>query len=326
MPIKFLRPVFFGLVTVAVLAAAGCTSPTLSPSPTRSPVQTAPGGATTVVAGNCAECHDDSTVVMGTRLQWQKSLHGSGESYERSVTASCAGCHSHERFVSLVVPGGNFTQSREGVMNPSPPNCRTCHQVHKTYTASDWALQVEKPVTFVVGGTFDGGAGNLCVNCHQPRRTGPAVGDGTVNVDSERWGPHHGVQGTSFVGTGGYGVDGTPSIHYAPVGNTCVACHMENNGHEMEPTVTSCQGCHSGLTDFDYNGVQTDVRAKIAELKRMLETRGLLRNDLAVPGDYTEAQAGAIWNYLAVTEDGSFGVHNPVYLEALLDKGIEGLR
>ena len=227
----------------------------------------------------------------------------------------------------MLAAGQNFSQVKQGVTNPTMPNCRTCHQIHTTYTEADWALTTRSAVQFVAtGGTFAKDASNICANCHQPRMAPPAAGSGDVNVNSVRWGPHHGVQGTSLIGVGGYGVDASPSIHYSSTKDACVTCHMNNGRHEMEPALEACLTCHPGATDFDINGVQTEIKGLVTELKGLLETKGLLKDDLAVPGTYPESQAGALWNYLGVTEDSSFGVHNPNYLRELLQSAIASLK
>ena len=280
-----------------------------------------------VTAGNCVVCHNETTLVLAKQIQWERSIHGSGEAYLRGTSASCAGCHSSEGFVAMLDGGKNFSEVKEGVTNPTGPNCRTCHEIHTAYTEQDWARRTEQPVNFVTTkNTYNAGAGNLCANCHQPRSAPPTTGSGNVTVDSVRWGPHHGVQATSFLGVGGFGVDGSASVHYSTIKNGCPTCHMVNGRHEMIPDVAACQSCHLGLANFDNNGVQKEVKGMIAELKGLLETRGILSNDLPVPGTYPEKQAKALWNYLSVTEDGSSGVHNPKYIESLLQTSINAMK
>ncbi len=46
----------------------------------------------------------------------------------------------------------------------------------------------------------------------------------------------------------------------------------------------------------------------------------------AVPGTYSSARAGALWNYLTVLEDRSDGVHNPKYAKDLLQAAIDALK
>jgi hypothetical protein len=100
---------------------------------------------------------------------------------------------------------------------------------------------------------------------------------------------------------------------------------MVNDRHEMEPDITSCEICHSDIESFDYNGVQTEVKEMLEELGGLLEAKGLLEDGHPVLGTYPEEQAGALWNYIAVVEDGSLGVHDPDFIRAILQVGIDAL-
>jgi len=216
--------------------------------------------------------------------------------------------------------------------NPSRIDCRACHQVHTSYTGDDWALETTAAVPLYAfeGVTFDGGMGNLCANCHQPRRAFPAATDGKVKVDSTHWGAHHGPVASMLMGVGaGGGVEGKPSMHVTTVENTCVACHMGGDAaaHSFTPNVTACQACHADAKNFDINGVQTEIKAKLEEVKAALIAKGLLDAEgTIVVGDYPEAQAAALWNFLLVEEDKSMGVHNSTYANAMLDAALEALK
>jgi len=228
----------------------------------------------------------------------------------------------------MITAGSNPGQYADAQSNPTPPNCRTCHEIHNTYTDADFTLRTTDPVTlYVSGDTFDFGDGNLCANCHQPRATGPTVGGGEVEVTSTHWGPHHGPQSASFLGIGAYNTPTTVSPHYQVVENGCPQCHMVDARHEMTPAVAACTPCHAGATNFDIDGVQTEVEGMIEELGGMLQDAGLL-DDAGHPvvGTYPEAQAGALWNYISVEEDRSMGVHNPAYLKAMLQAGIDAMQ
>lgn len=281
-----------------------------------------------VASGDCIVCHNETTVVLAKNIEWERSLHSSGDSYLRSTAASCAACHSSEGFSSMLSTKQKFSEVKTGVSNPTMPNCRTCHEIHTRYTEEDWKLTTREPVNFVAtGGTYNAGAGNLCANCHQPRLAPPTPSNGNINIETLRWGPHHGVQGSSFLGLGGYSAPSRQSVHYSSkIQDGCATCHMENGRHEMAPSVQSCSPCHTGLTNFDYKGAQTQVKAQIVELKKLLEDKGMIKDDLPVPGTYPSAQAGAIWNYLVVTEDGSSGVHNPAFFRSILQSSIEAVR
>ena len=78
---------------------------------------------------------------------------------------------------------------------------------------------------------------------------------------------------------------------------------------------------------LDVNGLQTEIVEKLEQVKAALQAKGLMDADgVVVVGDYPEAQAGALWNYLFVEEDKSDGVHNPGYANALLDAALEALK
>lgn len=282
---------------------------------------------------SCAECHDTSDLITGKQTQWAMSAHGSGDAYVRGTSASCAGCHSGDAFVERLAAGLNPDEVAEGDPDPTRQDCRTCHMIHETYSFADFELRSEDPVTFYADPTvtFDGGEGNLCVNCHQPRRVIPDAVGGVISGISTHWGPHHGPQSAMLLGVGGGpGVTGAPHGHYGGPENSCVTCHLgENKNHTFEPEVETCQRCHSMATDFDYKGVQTEVDSLGTVLGDLLLTATPpLINENSEDGhpivsSAPEDQAIALWNWLYVIhEDKSMGVHNPDYAKALLQDGI----
>ncbi len=297
-------------------------------------------------AGDCAACHDDTTLVSGKQNQYALTTHITGRGWHYAgPRASCTNCHSHEGFTDMIAMGKTV---EEGVdrADASPPDCRTCHQIHTTYTEADWALTTTAPVTLLASGqTYDGGKGNLCANCHQPRREMEAE-NGIVNVNSTHWGPHHGPQATMLLGIGGAGVTGKPSAHYNMVEDTCATCHVGNDNHLFSPSMNSyaintCTDCHADASNFDIGGLQTEVEELIVELtvllsqKHMIETAshepyhaGDPLEDLhPVVGEYPEEEAAALWNWILIQiEDSSSGVHNPSYTKALLEYSIEALQ
>src|SRR5680860_353627 len=164
---------------------------------------------------------------------------------------------------------------------PTRQDCRACHDIHTSYTDADWSLETTAPVDMfeVEGQTYDGGEGNLCANCHQVRHIFSDYVDGdTAEVGSTHWGAHHGPQSAVLLGIAGAGdVEGSPSIHYSLVGDTCVTCHLgENNNHTFEPDTAACSTCHGDVDDFDIDGTQTDVQDKLDQLETALKADGLL--------------------------------------------------
>ncbi|HEX5132987.1 MAG TPA: hypothetical protein VFX92_10925 [Candidatus Krumholzibacteria bacterium] len=282
----------------------------------------------------CAQCHDDSNLITGKETQWAESLHGTGEAYLRGTSKDCAACHSGNGFAMAVAAGQAPNQVTQGDPNPTRQDCRACHNIHTTYTFEDFSLRTTKPVALyaIPGATFDGGEGNLCVNCHQPRRDAPVAVGGVVTGISEHWGPHHGPQSSMILGLAGAGATGTPHQHYG-VENTCVQCHLgSGKDHHFEPNVATCkqQACHPAATNFDINGRQTEIEALTDQLGDELLTLGLI-NENSPDGHPTvtsapEGQAYALWNWLYVAhEDKSVGVHNYPYAKALLEAGIAAL-
>ena len=212
-------------------------------------------------------------------------------------------------------------------------DCRTCHQIHKTYTKDDFALTTSAPVKLeALDATYDGGMGNLCANCHQQRTAFPAATDGKVKIDSTHWGGHHGPEAALILGVGGAGgVTGQPAAHYKAVKDTCVTCHLGGAGpdanHSFVPQVSTCVQCHADAKSLDVNGVQTEIKGKLDQVKAALQAKGLMdKNGVVVVGEYPEAQAAALWNYLFVLEDKSNGVHNADFANALLDNALTALK
>jgi hypothetical protein len=283
---------------------------------------------------SCTECHNDTTQLTGIQTEWSESLHATGEAYVRGTSASCAGCHSGGAFSARIAAGLSPDAVEAGDAHPTRQDCRTCHQIHTTFTGADYALETTDPVALyaVEGATFDGGEGNLCVNCHQPRRNGPVAENGVITGITTHWGPHHGPQSAMLLGVAGAGgVEGSPSKHYDQVDDTCVTCHMgENKSHTYEPDIAACQECHTDVENFDVNGVQTEVQAMLDELGDLLVAAGVLSEN--TPDGHptvTEAPENvgiALWNWIYVAhEDKSLGVHNASYTKALLQAGLDAM-
>lgn len=282
----------------------------------------------------CGQCHDSSDLITAKRTEWAESRHGLGESYVRGTSSSCAGCHSGSAFSERVVAGLEPDEVEAGDPEPTRQDCRACHMIHTTYTMEDFALETEAPVKLyaIEGATFDGGEGNLCANCHQPRRVFPEPVDGMITGITSHWGPHHGPQSAMLLGVGGAGdVDDMVSGHYGAVENTCVLCHMgEGDDHHFEPDIATCRKCHPGAASFDIEEVQTEVEALIDELGERLVAAGLIDENSEdghpIVSEAPVDEAIALYNWIYVAhEDKSEGVHNPDYAKALLEEGLERL-
>jgi hypothetical protein len=298
------------------------------------------------VAGNmvCVQCHNLDLKATVTS-QYDSSIHGTSQiiagkllfiyAGQGDSRKSCAICHTSEGFIERTFTGLDTIGA--GLALPQHIQCETCHDFHQTLDQEnegpDYAIRKMDPVSLIMTGhtsSIDlGNESNLCVNCHQPREAAPEDdGNGNFYVSNTHYGPHHGPQGTILDGIGGYEVAGSAAYpdpesttHFKDA--TCVKCHMHNFNHTFEPSLDACKECHDGITDFDFNGVQSDVLSFLSTLKGDLTTAGLLdANGSPVVGTYPVDQAGALYNYLMIEDDRSEGVHNPAYVKALLKNSI----
>ncbi len=346
--------VLLGVMIVVGLVLAACGAPgPVGPAGPAGP-QGEAGPVPAAADLSCTECHNDTTLITSKQAQFKEnSVHGTGESFVRGEGTACAGCHGSEGVKTRINAGLlPHDPSVVGVVNVSPFNCRTCHNIHTTYTKDDFSLTGgEQPVKFEYSdGTFDGGAGNLCANCHQIRNPKPEVKDGNIAITSQRYGTHYGTESQMLAGEGGLGLTGTPSMHYTKVKDTCVSCHMgEENNHTYLPKVARCQDCHADVKNFDVNGVQTEVKAMLEELHTLFVEKNLMNPDEVanpsslwgiydpaankwsnpsadVPLIVPEAVANAMWNYKFVTYDQSNGAHNTAYAKALLEAALETMK
>jgi len=317
-------------------ACAGAPGPA-GPAGPAGPVGPAgPAGAAPKASElSCTQCHNDTTLIDGPATSYATSVHATGDAFGIAGSRStCTGCHTGVGFSDRIAAGvTNPDKFTTVYANPTRIDCRTCHQIHTTYTKDDFALETTAavPLYALQGVSYDGGKGNLCANCHQGRTAIPAAAaDGTIKVDSTHWGAHHGPESDMLLGVGGSpDVAGAPSPHYLTVKDTCVACHMGGDAanHTFTPNVANCQTCHAGASNFDMKGAVTALDAKVAALKAALTKAGLLdKTGAPVVGNFPAAKAGALWNYLLVTEDKSHGVHNMPYANALMDASLAALK
>ncbi len=301
----------------------------------------------------CFTCHSDSDVALRVaRIQYENSVHAIAENSNRNRLyqasyQSCERCHTSQGFIAYVtgVPatGDNFTAIE----------CFTCHAPH---TSGDLRLRVETAVTLENGATFDRGPANLCATCHHSRANVLTTVVDSVNMNS-RYGPHHSNQGDMLIGENAYEYAGytyTSSWHSTGVSEGCISCHMSPSKHETVgghswwmrnedrafENIAGCNavGCHDtaplttldrpALADYDFDGtiegVQDEVTGLADSLKVLLQAANLL-NSSGVPVSRvvsTADSAGAVYNYVFIEEDRSFGVHNTNYSVGILMSAI----
>jgi hypothetical protein len=331
--------VLLGVLVLAAVVLSACAGPAGPVGPQGPAGPAGPAGADGKPASaadlSCTTCHNDTNLIAGKEIAWAASVHGSGPAAAYAGSnPTCTGCHSSSGFNAALAAGVNNADAQQSAAaNAGRIDCRACHDIHKTYTGDDWALKTTTAVKLVaLDATYDGGMGNLCANCHQQRTAFPAATDGKVSVTSTHWGGHHGPEAALLLGVGGAGgVEGQPGPHYQTVKDTCVTCHLGGAGtdanHTFTPQVATCVQCHADAKSLDVDGKQTEIQGKLEQVKAALQAKGLLDKDgNIVVGDYPEAQAAALWNYLFVEEDKSEGAHNYPYASALLDAALAALK
>ncbi len=289
---------------------------------------------------DCTTCHNESTELLTKILQYNQSQHALGDTYLRASSATCAPCHSSEGF-RMKIAGQEVT----GIVNPTPVNCRTCHNIHAADVKEDFDSNfdavTEAPVTLTAdmtnGAVVDFGKGNICANCHQARQRnyGLVVNGDSVTINSPYWGPHYGTQANILAGKGGFEVPGSlaynNSQHTLVVKDGCFKCHMdEEHNHTFKPLLSACVSCHGDeVKDFDHDGVQTEITGLLQQLQDLLVNEGLITIDNegeihTVRGITTTAnKAGALYNFRMAFSEGSEGIHNTKYTRALLTNSIE---
>jgi hypothetical protein len=299
----------------------------------------------TNAAATCQECHNFSDTIVAKIFQYNASKHASGSTLNEALTAGCAPCHSSQGFEEVLLTG--MFNDAAGITDAAPINCRTCHQIHKTYSRSDWSLAKTTQYrwrfdsTQLVNFTPDGGSANLCGRCHQARPASPGLPNPSSTTDSiaitsSRWGPHHGPQSNMLAAKGAFNdANFGTSPHKDHVG--CMGCHGANaqgnyvGGHTLTMTSAStgdnvavCKPCHSSATSFDIGGDQTAISILFQQLKVKLATINMLDTNtmLIKPKKYAQADLAVFWNFQLVYADRSMGVHNYQYTSDMLNAGI----
>lgn len=349
-------PVILGTAFLAFVVAcegpAGPQGPAGANGTDGAPGATGPQGAPGVSpVVNCQECHNSSTELLSRMIQYEHSVHYTGGNFERAADAACAVCHSHEGFVERLALGTDTIPA--GIDNPTPPNCRTCHMIHTNYDSTDLHLRTVAPVTLMLNdSTVDmAGASNLCIQCHQPRRAEPmpVVGDTAhIAITNTHYDLHHGPQGAVLAGTGAFEFPGTPAVVTGPSTHGtdagCQACHMataygdQAGGHTWNMTYTlhgavddnvaGCETCHihTGISDFNVDGKQTQVMTLLDSLEVLLQARGIVDSTgTVVVGTYTSDLTAAYLNWSMIGQDRSMGVHNPFFVISVLQNTIQAV-
>jgi len=284
---------------------------------------------------SCFECHSDSTTALVAAAgQAAYSKHASGSTLNEN-DSSCKGCHTSEGFVARATG----TTAPAVIENATAIVCFTCHAPH---TNGDFRLRWNSIATLQDGTQIDLGKANICSACHQSRRNVNTYVSDPVTM-STRFGPHHGPQSDMLIGSNGYEYDGYTyelSNHRTATEDGCLDCHFRATdryvvgGHsfnmeydldgEEVRNVAACAECHGEIDDFNEVGaVQDSVHMYAEQLYGILEAAGLMADGAPRAVAASADSAGAVYNYMMVIEDRSWGVHNAKYALGLLKSSIQ---
>jgi len=304
------------LLVMAAISLASCTKEGEKGEPGTNGTNGTDGTA------GCIECHNPDQVEL-IAAQYSFSKHEYGEAaFEEAGALNCTPCHTSEAFKYVVennIPS-TFTLLTSGKYRNDyltvdtdaygEITCSTCHSsLHTTYTTGDLGLTTVAPVSMTMWAgaktidlPADGGMGNLCVKCHQPRpfTTSNTLSDGNVvdyanlianpdilyydsavgnaapnkHLPSYRFHIHYGAVGAVYAGMGGieFGSGYENSAHTANA--SCQDCHMaeisgRSGGHTFfaAGNFKGCNAtdCHTDI-DEDSGPFWTSPREEITAL------------------------------------------------------------
>jgi len=235
----------------------------------------------------CKLCHAKA-VVDAIATEFEQAKHSWGTAaFEEAGNTTCAPCHEQKGYVYVCQNNTPTTFTWDGAGNkwvndytvPATDaigniSCFTCHSsLHTTYGTADIALTTVAPVPMTMWAgaktidvPADGGIGNLCAKCHQPRPitcnmdvTGRLLNYDSVknfpdvvmfdsaNPAANKWVKpsyrmhiHYGAVGAVYAGVGAIEYPGSRTYENSPHSTvaSCQACHM------AEP-MTGLAGGHS---------------------------------------------------------------------------------
>lgn len=312
---------FIGLLAVALTAGCGAR---------REPQPAPPGD------GERAEI--DISALVG---QWVESAHANILLLP-AQRDTCVVCHDGGAFAGQITEQAAI--DRDFFV---PVDCRACHTGHGA------ELLEAGVVTIPTAENVNGGAGAQCMACHNERRA-PEIGD------ENRSAPHASSQAGVFTATGGIRPEGFEfgsTRAHAELDNTCVACHMvrgeggfASHTFRVDNVEAACGRCHQNITnvnltaraDYDGDGEAKGLQEEVdGLLNRLAEAiaEALDGGSFETGGgriQFQDAQGQALaevpnevymaaYNHVLVTQDGSLGIHNPLFAVQLLQQSYRAL-
>ena len=302
--------------------------------------------ATTHWPGMCGRCHDEFA-------QWQKSRHSDPLAFGHAEVAAplisnCYKCHYTDGFINAAA-SGNVESFSYPMGTPVPvdtPNvsCDICHDPHRQST--------NNPV-----GIRTGSAGSVCGTCHEKKWQNATLRATAGEVENGyHWDDYSQYQdsGNPHLKTNGCvmchmatDITDSDSLGIAKVGGHGLRMRDAGTDGDLGTAddllnIGVCRTCHNGLDTFDHDGFQTAIRSKLTRLGDLLKGANHEFLPPFQPGKCATCHRGgtlrfinetadeilnnAYKNYSLILHDRSFGVHNPAYIERLLDDSIAAVQ
>jgi hypothetical protein len=302
-------------------------------------------------SGSCGQCHLEFA-------ELQKANHSDPLPfgyYEPSSgrLTSCYKCHYTKGYIGAVEQTAKpFHQFSYFPLTPisavpkDTPNvsCSVCHDPHDADTGNPYGLRT-------------GSAGTACDTCHYEKWQNAILEglagqfENAYHYPGENYTPYLGASNphrtaekcvlchmdTSVTANDANGV--------RKIGGHTM--RMRDYGDDQVPetsddilNIAVCQSCHPGLTTFDRNGKQAAIQAKLTTLSNMLKGENHDFLPANQPGSCARCHKGgtvpflndpegilehAYTNYKLVLNDRSWGIHNPGYINKLLQDSIDNI-
>ena len=239
----------------------------------------------------CGLCHEGSR--HGAFEEWAESVHGTFAltEFEDDGTEvagppgepNCVKCHNGQYYVAIQIRGDAAPTENLPIEDMVPGmhiTCATCHDPHNDQFEAQLRVDSTVPQIIPMGDVpVDGGKGNICISCHNGRRTLTDRDNSMAGTTSR--GFHGNSQGTMLFGIGaweypGYEYD-KDHPHATWNADSCVTCHMymrdyidSDNpklwGHKFEPQFITCLGCHTNQDEASMVPYMEDFQADILAL------------------------------------------------------------
>lgn len=281
---------------------------------------------------------------------------------EKVREGACVRCHNGKYFVKIQIDGEEEPKEELPESEATHIVCATCHDPHNGQYEAQLRTDSHADVIMPFDNTpVNAAVANICIHCHNGRRTRKNMED-NITQGGGRFGVHHNNQGNLFFAIGAIEFEGTDydrdHPHRELTEKKCVTCHMPKEefvgpedpaytGHTFFPRYEACLPCHvnaSNVTEMETftKDFQQDIKDLLAEFEAAWPAEW---KDLSNPenpklfnrpeptgnpphdGPPVDDSVGneyrrALWDYVYIEEDFSYGVHNPTYARQLLQSAI----